>query len=281
MTSNTYCFTFFKFPELITDYCNKLSEISGFRYLIAQLENTPTTNRKHIQGYIEFKFKTAMSKIKQIMVGCHIERRQGTREEARDYCKKLESSIPNTQIELGKFELEQGRRTDIQIIKDCIKSGKSLTKTILEDCRNYQGIRIAEKLYYYSLKPRDPNKPPEIRWYYGKTGTGKTLSVYKEYTQKEIYPSFSYKWWNGYYQQKVLLIDDMRKDYAKFHILLKLLDRYPHTVEIKGGTTEINSPIIIITTPYHPLDMYETREDIQQLIRRITIIKKYSDVSTV
>jgi len=214
------------------------------------------------------------------MPSIHLERRKGSREQARNYCLKLDSAIPNTLIEIGTFQTQQGRRSDILIIKEKIKEGKQLDKIILEDCKNYQSIRIAEKLYEYSYAPRNPNNPPKIRWYYGITGSGKTRSVYDEFKTEEIYPSFSYRWWNGYYQQKCILIDDMRKDYAKFHILLKLLDRYPHIVEIKGGTTHINSPHIIITSSYHPKDLYDTREDINQLLRRINTIEKFGSLDT-
>lgn len=274
-TNRHYCFTYWKLPENIKNYCEKISKIEYFRYIIAQLEISPTTKQTHIQGYIEFDRKTAIKKIQNVMPGIHVELRKGTREQAKAYCLKEESAIAGTLIEMGEFQTEQGKRNDIIFLKKQVKDGKNLAKIIIEDCISYQQIRIVEKLNEYTSKPRNPYHPPSIRWYWGATGTGKTRSVYNEFKMEDIYPSFSYKWWNGYYQQKVILIDDMRKDYAKFHILLKLLDRYPHIVEIKGGTTHINSQEIIITSAFHPRELYDTREDVEQLIRRITTIKKF------
>lgn len=273
--SRNYVFTYFKFPEHYKDYLLKLEKIPNFRYVVAQVEECPETKKNHIQGYIEFSKKIGMKPIRKIMTGIHLEIRRGTRQQARQYCMKLDSRILPP-FELGNFmEGGQGKRNDITKLKTLIESGKSLKQIVLEDCSNFQSIRIAEKLFQYNDNPRDHNKPPVVRWYYGATGTGKTKSVYDEFKSENIYPSFSYRWWDGYTSQKCILIDDMRRDYAKFHILLKLLDRYPHIVQIKGGTRHINSPYIIITSAYHPKDLYETREDINQLLRRITTIKHY------
>lgn len=294
-TARNYVFTYWKMPELIDDYMKKLSQLEYFRYSVAQLELSSKTKKLHIQGYIEFTKMFSMRKIKKLLPGIHLEKRKGTREEARDYCMKDEKMIERKEyqkwknhgvrlkgtkpIEVGVYKLDCGKRTDIDRVRQSIKDGKKLKDVIMNECVNYQGIRIAEKLYQYNSTPRDPANPPEIRWYYGETGTGKTKSVYDEFKTENIYSSFSYRWFDGYAQEKVLLIDDFRRDYCKYHMLLKLLDRYPHQVQIKGGTIHINSPIIIITSPYHPKRTYQMYhiEDIEQLLRRITVIKKFGE----
>ena len=60
-----------------------------------------------------------------------------------------------------------------------------------------------------------------------------------------------------------------------FSELLRLLDRYPMQVETKGGSVAFNSPLIIITAPQSPMDMWSgrTQEDLQQLLRRITEVR--------
>ena len=79
----------------------------------------------------------------------------------------------------------------------------------------------------------------------------------------------SNKWWNGYEGQDVVVLDDIRADFAKYHELLTLLDKYPHKVEIKGGYMQFNSPRIYITSPHTPREMYKGKEDLTQLMRRI------------
>lgn len=272
--SRSYCFTYWKMPELINDYLLKLKQLPKCRYVIAQLEESKEKNT-HIQGYIEFTDKVSMKPIKKIMPGIHLEPRKGSRDQARNYCLKSESQLAPP-IEYGDFSTGgQGKRNDITHLKEVISSGKKLKDVVWEDCKNYQNIRIAEKLVQYNQKSRDPNKPPEIRWYWGCTGAGKTKSVYDEFSPDDIYSSSQYKWWDGYEQHKCILIDDMRKDYCKFHVLLKLLDRYPHQVQIKGSTAQINSPVIIITSAFHPSELWCGREDINQLLRRINVIKHF------
>jgi hypothetical protein len=57
-----------------------------------------------------------------------------------------------------------------------------------------------------------------------------------------------------------------------FTELLALLDRYPHRVEVKGGSRQFNSPNIIITSIMSPEKTYsflDKEEPLGQLMRRI------------
>ncbi len=65
-------------------------------------------------------------------------------------------------------------------------------------------------------------------------------------------------------------MDDFRPEDMKFQRLLKLLDRYPYMVEVKGGYRQFLAKTVIITCPKHPEECYaEAGEDIEQLLRRI------------
>jgi len=58
---------------------------------------------------------------------------------------------------------------------------------------------------------------------------------------------------------------------------LRLLDRYPLTVEVKGGTVSFTSTRIYITTPKNVEDTWEGRNvgDLEQLRRRITEVRYF------
>ena len=73
------------------------------------------------------------------------------------------------------------------------------------------------------------------------------------------------------------MIDDFRKDWCKFHELLKLLDKYPIKVECKGSFYELLATTIIITAPFPPDYMHDTREDITQLMRRIKQVRLFEE----
>ena len=74
-----------------------------------------------------------------------------------------------------------------------------------------------------------------------------------------------------------MLIDDFRKDFCKFHVLLRILDRYEFRVEVKGSSRQLRAKKIAITCPFHPRLVYETREDVGQLIRRIDKVIRVHD----
>lgn len=69
-----------------------------------------------------------------------------------------------------------------------------------------------------------------------------------------------------------MIVDDYRCDFAQFHFLLRLLDRYPLPVDNKGWFIYIQCKYIFITSPHPPALMFAHRsdsEDMRQLTRRI------------
>jgi len=165
-----------------------------------------------------------------------------------------------------KDNRRQGQRTDIQKVKESIIKGDSF-KTIVSDVTTLPGIIAAEKLFKY-LEPSRPVMDVEVTWIYGKSRTGKTSHVYKNH--KEPFRPISYKWWDSYDGDQVVLIDDFRPDWCTFVNLLGLTDRYPFRVECKGGSRQALFTKIYITSIYSPYELYQNgKEPIEQLINRI------------
>ncbi len=118
--------------------------------------------------------------------------------------------------------------------------------------------------------------------YWGKTGTGKTRSVYDQ--AKELGESvFSLvqndsgtPWFDGYAGEEVLLIDDFY-GWCKVSFLLKLLDRYPLNVQVKGSMIPFISKKIIFTSNIHPEYWFNWKNDEikNAFFRRITEIKEF------
>jgi hypothetical protein len=113
---------------------------------------------------------------------------------------------------------------------------------------------------------------PNAIWICGETGTGKisTFNLLK-HKAEDIHSQHTFKFWGGYENQPVVLLDDMRADFCKYHELLTLLDKHPHRVEVRCGGRVFNSQTIYITSPYTPAEMFKnkTNEDLVQLTRRI------------
>lgn len=223
----------------------------------------------HIQGYAEFDRRVSFGKIKELIPRMHFERRKGTQKEAVEYCKKDGSFA-----EAGTRRA-QGDRTDIQNLKLHFEGGGTY-RSMFENpdiTLNYGSIRLADKLTRYYDKPRDFK--PEVTWLYGKTGVGKTRTAYETLPEAYFCSNSTGKWWSGYDGHEDVILDDIRESTISFITLLGLLDRYPFQVEDKGCVRQFRGRRIIITSHRHPSLLYtDYSEDMDQLLRRIDIIKE-------
>ncbi|ANC51561.1 replication associated protein [Bovine faeces associated circular DNA virus 2] len=122
-------------------------------------------------------------------------------------------------------------------------------------------------------------QPPKVHWYYGSTGTGKTRTAYEEAKESEDGYWISHEtgeWFDGYIGQGIAILDDIRAATWPLQKLLRLCDRYPIQVPIKGGFTWWRPREIYITAPGRPEDIYKNYttgqpyDNIEQLNRRIT-----------
>jgi len=149
MRFRNFCFTSFmtETPTFDSKY---------MQYICYQRERCPKTGNHHWQGYCELKCQLGMSRIKEIMQdeGLHIEKRYGSQLEAIEYCRKEESGIPNTFIELGTPK-DQGERTDWKKLKDYLDPKMDIDRksfcTILDEIphlavKYFFQIRAIQKL---------------------------------------------------------------------------------------------------------------------------------------
>ncbi|QHB15188.1 replication initiatior protein [Begomovirus-associated alphasatellite sp.] len=102
--SRNYCFTLFSYVlplfSSLPDWAN---------YLVFQEEQSPTTGRKHIQGYINLKNPQSLSFLKgKLGNGVHLEIAKGSASSNRDYCRKDDSRVSGP-WEFGVFA-EKGSR---------------------------------------------------------------------------------------------------------------------------------------------------------------------------
>lgn len=238
----------------------------GARYILVGSEIAPETKTPHHQGYVMFKsqisFKSCKKKLPE---GCHIEPANGNPQQNIEYCSK-----ENIFFELGDRP-KMGKRSDIAIVKKVIAEGGGMTK-VIDSVNSYQAMRCGELILKYKETPRTTK--PTVKWYHGPTGTGKTRAAFEECKDPWV-SGKNLKWWEGYDAHECVIIDDFRRDFCTFHELLRLLDRYPYRIENKGGSRQFKANLIIITSPDAPADTYQTREDVQQLLRRIDVIKKF------
>jgi len=259
-TTRSWLFTINNYTE--DDERQVLQLAEHVAYMIVGKEIAPTTNTPHYQGYIYFNSPTSLRSVCKKLTRAHWMVAKGTPKQNEEYCSKSADLL----IKKGEIPI-QGKRNDIHSTMTQLKEGHNM-RAIIEASTSYQSIRIAECWLKYNETGRDWFTT--VHWYHGSTGSGKTREA-RNWLGDDIYSGLdSIKWWEGYDRHENVLIDDMRKDYCKFHQLLKLLDRYPFRVECKGGSRQVVARKIAITCPVPPDVLFFNREDKQQLLRRIS-----------
>jgi len=215
----------------------------------------------------------------------HLEPSRGTFDQREAYCSKGGDFWSNG----SKPTVTQGTRSDISRFIEAVQTS-GLDGAALSHPETFVRMSSGAMRYWDILQSsrQPPAGKKEVIWVYGPTGSGKTRFVMDLFLEpRDLWVSGrTLKWWNGYENQAYVLFDDFRRDFCTFHELLRILDRYPMTVEVKYGyrsTSWIKK--IYITSCFHPREVYDTREDLEQLMRRIDVVwfandGLFEDVST-
>lgn len=232
-----------------------------YQYMIIGNETCPKTDKKHLQCYIYFKNARHFSALHKTFYPNHIEFAQYDAGTNKAYCSK-ESIL----FEDGEVPAQQGQRTDIQVCRDTVQNTNSM-REVVNHATSVQGVRIAELWLKYHEPPR--NFKPHVTWISGQSGIGKSRLAYEKAGPESYTCMKTGKWFEGYDAHENVIIDDIRKDFMKFNEFLQLIDRYAFRVECKGGSRQFVAKKIVITSIYRHEELWNTREDLYQLTRRI------------
>lgn len=256
--------------ELNKKFWEDLKQNDKISYLILGEETCPTTGRIHWQGWIHFENQRSLQAIKKLLKPRHIEIMNGSVTSNETYCRKENNII----YETGHLP-SPGARSDLVGLADMIISGTDV-KTIFETqpgnfIRYHKGIDRAIALY----EPKR-NWAMDVRIYWGPSGSGKTRTAHEQFAN--MYTKMVGKWWDHYNGEECVLIDDFDPENCfdvTFDFYLKLLDRYPLLVEVKGGSTSFRSKVIIFTSNFDPKTWFEGRRNRGAFFRRVTAIESF------
>lgn len=226
-------------------------------------EGTP-----HLQGYAYMKVVSRLSKMSKLLPRAHIEKAKGNPEQNREYCSKqgdfCESGIiPMSQKrkgELGKAYWDDVRK------KAKLGQFEEIDSAVY--LRYHRSIHAIAK--DHAPMPADAEDTTGV-WYYGPSGTGKSR------TARERYPGLFLKtcnkWWDGYNGEPYVLIEDFDKKHGESlcYFLKIWADRYAFPAEIKGGKINLRPQKIIVTSNYHPSEIWTDEKDLQPILRRFVI----------
>lgn len=235
-----------------------------FSYIIFGHEKG-TEGTPHLQGYAELKKQQRRKRILKAMPRAFIDRRRGSQKQAIAYCKK------EGHFEEKGMPREQGKRKDLTLLRELSKTVPF--NQLAWECDNFQQFCLIKGLC--SLKePTHEYRKRKCVWLYGSTGSGKTRRAMEECPAADTWHASTGQWFDNYYGQSYVIIDELRAKNWPYDLLLSLLDGYDKRVPIKGGFTVWRPHTVYITTPLSPEATFagqlQFHGSIAQLLRRLT-----------
>lgn len=214
--------------EEFLDYLKALAHI---KYATFQREKGLETGTQHFQAYIEFEVGKNFSTIKEYFPTAHIERRKGSKRQARDYCQKTESRMEGHNVyEYGTF-VDSGERSDLDDLLAMIDSGSNDRQ--IQMAYPTQFFRYKKNIAAYRqtmLEARFENVFREIHttYIYGTTETGKTRYVMEKYGYENVcrITSNDSGAFDNYKGQDIIIFEEFRNSF-KIEEMLNYLDGYP------------------------------------------------------
>ena len=183
------------------------------------------------------------------------------------YCKE---KGPNF-IEEGELTVNCANEEDWRSFVEMCKTHSPAEIIDSEFSRTYANYRDFAKEVYNTFKEL-PILQGDLQneWYYGPPGTGKTKKAWDE--NPKLYIKGLNKWWDGYRNEDVVLLDDWD---PKHEVLVSHLkqwtDRYPFRGECKGSTLLARPKKIIVTSNYSIEECFPNEQDINALKRRFKV----------
>lgn len=223
----------------------------------------------HLQGFVFFEHPIRLSAAIKKLPGCHVEVAIAP-EAAIEYCKKdgnfTERGIPPmSQKRKGECNAERYEQA-----RKLARQGNF--EEIPADI--YIRYRTTLHAIHAESRPEPATIQGEMQheWIYGPAGCGKSSTARTE--NPGAYIKDLTKWWDNYDNQDVALIDDVDKYDVQFARHLKLwCDRYPFQAEMKGKQQLIRPSKVVVTSQYHPDEIWEDGKTREALARRLKIRK--------
>lgn len=223
----------------------------------------------HIHALVEFTTAIEFTTVKLAVPRANIELKRGTGAQARKYIAKENKIL----YEYGSISA-QGKKSIVDIKEAIKKNGK--VRPFFDDLTFSQFKTLTSVVN--TVEPTRDFKTVTI-WICGKTGIGKSrvakeLCEYMYGSDETYFNASSSKFFSCYDAHDACIIDEFRFDSLKFTDLLRISDRYPYSIEVKGGFRQFLSKILFITSPLPPSETFLTvssSEDMEQLHRRIII----------
>lgn len=212
--------------------------------LMGQLE-IGETGFRHWQLLVALKRKTKLGGVKKLFcqqAHCELSRSAA----ANDYVCKEETAVEGTRFKMGFFPLKRGDKEDWDKIKQLAQEGRLNELPADIYCRYYNSMR--------NIAMDNSPMPANLSgccgvWIWGPPGVGKSHMAREKFGCN--YDKMPNKWWDGYKDGQVPMLDDFGHSHVKLIDYIKRWsDMYPFKSEIKGSSKYLRPRLFVITSNY-------------------------------
>lgn len=262
-----WCLTINNWYAQETEVFNKLFEQNHLVYFVYGKEGKNKT--PHLQCYIYTSKTVSFTQVRNWWPRARVapKYKKSTPQQASDYCKKEEDYVEKGDLPAPQYQ-KGGDKTKLNwdSVKQAAIDGRLDDIDSKVFVQHYTTIKQIN--FDYNPVPKPLTKLTN-EWIYGKTGVGKSRLARLE--NPNYYDKACNKWWDNYKHQPVVLIDDFPKDgaYLSQH-LLRWADHYPFPSEIKRHQTELRPEKIVVTSNYHPNEIF-SGETLEAILRRFKL----------
>jgi len=240
----TKCFLLTIFSKNLREFTNFIQSLK-LKRATYQLEACPTTQKEHIQAFLEFEDAISYATLKKypMLKEAHIEGAKCPKH-AQSYCSK-----EDTRIE-GPFQLGPAyliKKPTLKVIREHVLNG-DLEKIKTEFYGVFLRCRraIIEEISLH--RKVETTQTTRGIWISGDPGVGKTFTVRS--MDEPVYTKPPNKWWDAYNGEHIVLADDWDEEQARWasHYLKIWTDKYPFIAECKGGSIRPSYRWFIVTS---------------------------------
>lgn len=141
--------------------------------------------------------------------------------------------------------------------------------------KNYKTIKLNLQ-NYWADKSDDKFFSRICFWIYGPPGIGKSYSIRKNYPK--LFLKSCNKWWDGYIDQSVVLIDDFDSNLLSHYIKI-WADVFEFIGEVKGGIVTCKYKILFVTSNYLIDDIFYDSKDIKSSMLCNAISRRFQIIN--
>ncbi len=283
--------------ELTHDVIKDILQTRTLRYW-CMADEIGRNGTYHTHIFVLSDSPTYFSMWKKLLPIAHIEKAYGSAKENRDYVSKTgkwaesdkaETSVPGTFEEWGTLPSETAEKEPVmtQVIK-WIEEGLSTAEIIRLNPKmafRSKDIDLLRETILSEKYMREKRLDLEVIYLYGKTGTGKTSSIYEKYDSSEVCRITNYKGdrilFDGYHGQRVLVLEEFRSQ-IPLADLLSILDIYPLMLPARYSDRVACYSVVYIVSneklsAQYSFERLNQRDTWEAFIRRINHIYEQLD----